>query len=53
MNGKPIQKRLDSLDGLITGCEFGSLLLGVFDPSSAADFQWKESSTIRKRHVDS
>jgi len=51
MNGKPTQQRLDSLDELITGGEFGSLLLGVFDPSSAADFQWKESSTIRKRHA--
>jgi hypothetical protein len=49
MNGEPTKQRLDSLEGLITGGEFGSLLLGVFDPSSAADFQWKESSTIRKR----
>jgi hypothetical protein len=51
MNGEPTQQRLDSLDGLITGGEFGNLLLGVFDPSSAADFQWKGSSTIRKRHA--
>jgi hypothetical protein len=51
MNGSPTQKSLESLDGLITGGEFGSLLLGVFDPSSSADFQWKESSTIRKHRA--
>jgi hypothetical protein len=49
INGSPTQQTLESLDGIITGGEFGSLLLGVFDPSSAADFQWKASSTIRKR----
>lgn len=51
MNGTQTQKPLESLDGLITGGEFGSLLLGVFDPASSADFQWKESSNIRKRHA--
>ena len=51
MNGRPSKQRLESLDGLITGGEFGSLLLGVFDPASAADFQWKEAATIRKRSV--
>jgi hypothetical protein len=49
MNGNKTEQPLESLDGLITGGEFGSLLLGVFDPSSSADFQWKESSNIRKR----
>src|SRR5271168_2215302 len=52
MNGEPTQQKLDSLDGLITGGEFGSLLAGIFDPSSAADFKWKASSTISKRHAD-
>ena len=51
MNGNRTEQPLESLDGLITGGEFGSLLLGVFDPSSSADFQWKESSNIRKRHA--
>ena len=51
INGAPTQENLASQDGLITGGEFGSLLLGVFDPSSSADFRWKESSTIRKRRV--
>lgn len=47
-NGSPSGQRLDSLDGLITGGEFGSLLRGIFDPASAADFQWKSSATLRK-----
>jgi hypothetical protein len=49
MNGNPTKQPLESLDGLITGGEFGNQLLGVFDPSSAADFQWKSSTTLRKR----
>jgi hypothetical protein len=51
MNGRQTAQPLESLDGLITGGEFGSLLLGVFDPSSSADFQWKESSNILKRRA--
>ena len=51
MNGQKTEQSLESLDGLITGGEFGSLLLGAFDPSSSADFQWKESSTVRKRRA--
>jgi len=51
MNGQKTEQSLESLDGLITGGEFGSLLLGAFDPSSSADFQWKESSTVRKRQA--
>jgi hypothetical protein len=51
MNGQPAKQPLESLDGLITGGEFGSLQLGVFEPSSAADFQWKAASTLRKHKV--
>src|SRR5271156_2118038 len=49
IDGSPTKQTFESLDGLITGGEFGSLLLGIFDPSSSADFRWKESTTIRKR----
>lgn len=52
MNGNKTEQKLDSLDGLITGGEFGSLLLGVFDPSSEAAFQWKSSANLRKRPVE-
>jgi hypothetical protein len=51
MNGSRTEQPLESLDGLITGGEFGSLLLGVFDPSSSADFQWKEASNTSKRRA--
>src|SRR5580692_7498752 len=48
LNGNKTEQRLESLEGLITGGEFGSLLLGVFDASSSADFHWKEASNTRK-----
>jgi hypothetical protein len=51
MNGNRTDQPLESLEGLITGGEFGSLLLGVFDPSSSADFQWKASSNLRKHRA--
>ena len=51
MNGSPATRTLESLGGLITGGEFGSQLLGIFDPSSAADFQWKQATTLRKHPV--
>jgi hypothetical protein len=51
INGSPTTQPLSSLDGIITGGEFGSLQLGVFDPSSAADFQWKETTTLRKHRA--
>ncbi len=51
MNGSPTKQSFQSLDGLISRGEFGSQLIGVFEPASAADFQWKESSTLRKRRV--
>jgi len=51
MNGSPTKQSFASLDGLISGGEFGSQLIGIFDPVSAADFQWKEGSTLRKRRV--
>jgi hypothetical protein len=51
INGSPATQPLSSLNGIITGGEFGSLQLGVFDPSSAADFQWKETTTLRKHRA--
>ena len=47
MNGRPAMQSLESLNGLITAGEFGSLQLGIFDPASAAEFQWKSSAEIR------
>jgi hypothetical protein len=52
INGNQTHKPLDSLEGLITGGEFGSLLRGIFDPSSAADFQWKETANLLQRKAN-
>lgn len=49
INGAKTQQTFLSLDGLVSGGEFGSLLKGVFDPSSSAQFEWKQSTTIKKR----
>ncbi len=51
INGGSITQPFSSLDGIITGGEFRSLQLGVFDPSSAADFRWKEATTLRKHRA--
>ncbi|SPF53931.1 conserved exported hypothetical protein [Candidatus Sulfopaludibacter sp. SbA4] len=51
MNGEPTTQPLESLDGIITGGEFGSQLLGIFDRASAATFQWKEWTILRKRRA--
>lgn len=51
INGTRTNQSFESLEGLISAGEFGSLLLGVFDPSSAADFAWKASSDLRKHHT--
>jgi hypothetical protein len=51
INGTKTDQSFESLDGLISAGEFGSLLLGVFDPSSSADFQWKSSTDLRKHHA--
>ena len=51
MNGEPTTQPMESLDGLITGGEFGSQLLAIFDPLSAANFEWKEWTTLRKRRA--
>jgi hypothetical protein len=51
INGNKTDHKLESLSGLITGGEFGSLQLALFDTSSATEFQWKEASTVLKRKV--
>jgi VWFA-related protein len=51
INGNRTDKSLDSIGGLISGGEFGSLMLRVFQPSSAADFEWKSWSTLRNHRT--
>lgn len=51
IDGNHTEQSFESLDGLISGGEFGSLLLRVFEPSSAAEFKWKSVSNIRRRRA--
>ena len=51
INGNKTDQKFESLEGLISAGEFGSLLLGVFDPTSSADFAWKSSTNLRKRRA--
>ena len=48
INGNKTQQSFESLSGMISGGEFGSLLRNVFDVSSAAQFQWKDNISLRK-----
>jgi len=49
INGKPTTQTYQSLAGLVTGGEFGTMLFRIFDPASAAVFQWKDWTTVDKR----
>jgi hypothetical protein len=49
INGVPTGRPYESLDGLISGGEFGSMLFRIFDPASATGFQWKGWTTVAKR----
>jgi hypothetical protein len=49
INGSPADKPIESLQGLLSGGEFGSMLFRIFDPASAAEFQWKGWTTVAKR----
>jgi hypothetical protein len=51
IDGNRTEQPLESLDGLISGGEFGTLLLRIFESSSAADFKWKGWSHIRKQRA--
>jgi hypothetical protein len=49
INGKATQESLEWVGGLLTGGEFGSQLMGIFDSASAADFRWKQSAVFSNR----
>jgi len=49
INGRATILPYESVGGVITQGEFGSLLAEVFDPRSAADFQWDHWTTLRTR----
>jgi hypothetical protein len=49
IDGEPAQQSLEGLSGILTGGEFGSQLVGIFDPTSVADFRWKQAVMFGNR----
>lgn len=50
VNDKISTAAYESLGGSISTGEFGSMLMGIFDPSTAADFNWSAWRTIHSGH---
>jgi VWFA-related protein len=46
INGKPSNSKREDLKGTLSLGEFGGVLSGVFQVSSKADFQWKETDAL-------
>ncbi|MGD0568249.1 MAG: VWA domain-containing protein [Candidatus Sulfotelmatobacter sp.] len=46
INGKPSNSKREDLKGTLSLGEFGGVLSGVFQDSSKADFQWKETDAL-------
>jgi hypothetical protein len=51
VDGAPTSRPFESLEGLVSGGEFGTMLFRAFDPASAAEFHWKGWTTIAKRRA--
>jgi hypothetical protein len=51
INNHATQKSYEDAGGSISEGEFGSILLQVFEPRSAAQFRWDHWTTLRKREV--
>jgi hypothetical protein len=49
INGAATDRTFESLDGLLTGGEFGTTLVRIFDPASAAEFQPKGATQYAYR----
>jgi hypothetical protein len=49
INGMATGKKLNSVGGFKSTGEFGTLLTRIFDPKSAARFQWERWTTLRGR----
>jgi hypothetical protein len=47
LNGAPTEKTLDKLGGTTSQGEFGSLLKGIFEDRSHADFHWERWGMLR------
>jgi hypothetical protein len=47
VDGKPMETVGGGGGGAISTGEFGSLMRGIFEPNSAADFNWEKWTTLR------
>lgn len=52
VNGKPVKQKMDELSGSWSTGEFGTVLLDLFHPSTAADFWPLRTSTTGGRAAD-
>ncbi len=46
VNDKPSNQAYESIGGSISTGEFGSMLMGIFDPQTHADFEWSDWRTL-------
>ena len=44
INGKPVKKSMEEMDGAWSTGEFGTVLINLFSPGTAADFHYKKDS---------
>ena len=51
VNGRAATKTYEAAGGATSKGEFGSMLLEIFDPASAAAFRWDHWTTLRKRRA--
>ena len=49
INGKPVKKNIEDLQGSWSTGEFGTVLADVFSPATAADFEYRRESRIGGR----
>jgi hypothetical protein len=51
IDGNPTDLTLDSIYGALGTGEFGGMLYGIFQPSSAATFRWERWKDVRRRRA--
>lgn len=52
VNNQLVDKSYDALNGAVSTGEFGSLLLGIFEPETEAQFAWAKQAAIDGRPVE-
>jgi len=46
LNGRPINKKIEEMNGAWSTGEFGTILIDLFSPATAADFHYRKDSRI-------